>query len=125
MHLNLSSRHRRSDERTVGAGRRNDGGLDCSELAAADVRNRVSEVRLVEHVISIRTQTQTHMLGERDILQDAEVRVEIVGTTEVIPWNVAEVDFVSKGRKLRGLQTLSRTRSRPRCQAARGRASQE
>src|SRR5450755_2183522 len=94
LYLQLPSGHCRSDERTVRAGRRNHCGADRSELTAADVRDGVREVRVVEYVVSIRTQTQADALRKRDILQEGEVGVEVVGTTEGIPRNVAEVGLV-------------------------------
>jgi hypothetical protein len=37
-------------------------------LTTADIRNRIGEVRVVENVIGIRTQTEAHMLRDPKIL---------------------------------------------------------
>src|SRR5438270_8994153 len=93
LHLQESSRYCRSDERTVRAGRRFHSRPNLTELAIADVRDRIGEVWMVEHVISVCAQTQTHALGNWDVLQQADIRVEVVRAAEGIPRNVPEVRF--------------------------------
>ncbi len=125
LYLEKASRYCGSDERTVRTGRRNHCGPDRSELTTAGVRDRIGKIRVVEHVVRIRAQTEAHTFRDRNILQDRQIGVEVVGTTEGVPRNVAEVGFGPNAGELRGLQALSRIRTRPWIEAARRRPAQE
>ena len=85
--------------------------LNRPELTTADVRDGIRKAWVVEHVVCIRSETQAHVLGNRNILQETQIRVEVVWPTEGVPRNVAESSFFSKARELRRLQALSRARS--------------
>src|SRR5689334_18100942 len=93
LHLQDPSRHSRSHKRTVRTGRRHYGRGDLTELSAGDVARWVREVGMIENVVGGCADSETHALGDRDVLQDAEVRVEITRPPEEVAWNVAERGF--------------------------------
>src|SRR4029077_987603 len=101
MQLQQASGDRRTDEGAVRAGRWNHSRLDGAELSAADVRNRIRKARVIEDIVSICANSEVHALGDGDVLQDAEVRVEVVRATERVPRNVAEIRFGSNPSELR------------------------
>src|SRR5215469_17837809 len=84
-HLNLAARYRRTDERPVRARRWNIRVNDLAELTARDVANRVSEVRMVQHVVHVGPNCKDVLLRQMKILQDRKVGVEVPRTAEEVP----------------------------------------
>src|SRR5215469_12960434 len=84
-HLNLAARYRRTNERPVRARRRNIGVNDLAELTARNVANRVSEVRMVQHVVHVGPNCKDVLLRQMKILQDRKVGVEVPRTAEEVP----------------------------------------
>src|SRR6516162_3194348 len=84
-HLNLAARYRRTNERPIRARRRNVGVNDLAELTTRNVANRVSEVRMVQHVVHVGPNRKDVPLRQMEILQDRKVGVEVPRTAEDIP----------------------------------------
>ena len=61
---------------------------------------------MIQHVVSIRADSEVYFFGQRNIFQDAEIGIEIVRSAEGIPGNVAEIRFGSETRELSVNETL-------------------
>src|SRR5579863_4023647 len=80
LHLKDSSRRQTRRERPVGAGRRSYRVQDLSKVAGVGCAgpgvHRLSEVRMVEHVVGVRADTEGQALRQLEVLVDAEIRVK-------------------------------------------------
>ena len=91
MQLDDSARSRSANERAVRAGRRLDRSIGhASERSSGDIVERIAEVGVIEHIVHIRPNSETNPLCELEALQDAEVGIEVVRSTEEVTTSVAK-----------------------------------
>src|SRR5579871_1149172 len=76
LELDDASRRQSGEERSVRSGRRRRRRLDLAKRAVGEVVVRVGEVRVIEHVVEVRTHAERQPLGQLEILVDRQVGVE-------------------------------------------------
>ena len=91
-HLQNPSAGQGTRERAVWRGRWAGGLQNRTEHSRTIARriDRVLEVRVIQHVVRIRSELKCHPLCYAEVLPQAEVGVEIIRPTESIPADVAK-----------------------------------
>src|ERR1700678_4200756 len=75
------------------------GGEELSKVSRRQIVLWESEVRMVQNVIEIRSQTEPHSLTYIEILHERCIRIKIARPTEVVAVRRAEPGFSTRGNE--------------------------
>jgi len=95
--LHQSSGYTCGLESSVDAGRLRRGGEELSKVPRRQVVLRESEVRMVQNVIEIRSQTEPYSLTYIEILRERSVRIKVAWSPEKVSVGRSESGFRTRG----------------------------